>query len=128
MVKLALAQLGVPYAWGGDSRRGFDCSGLVRYVYEHLGISLPHYTVSQFERGVAVARRSLQPGDLVFFDDLTHVGLYIGDGKVVHAPHTGARVSISPLSVWGALYSGARRLLPQYHARAPWALDAGRVP
>lgn len=110
VVSVALHQLGVPYAWGGASRRGFDCSGLVRYVYAHIGISLPHYTYSQFHYGVGVARRHLKPGDLLFFNGLGHVALYIGHGLLVHAPHAGTRVSIARLSSLGD-WAGARRLI-----------------
>jgi cell wall-associated NlpC family hydrolase len=110
VVRVALRQVGVPYVWGGASRRGFDCSGLVRYVYQRFGVSLPHYTFSQFERGTWVPRRALAPGDLVFFHGLDHVGLYVGGGRVVHAPHTGTRVQVSPIS-WIGGYYGARRLI-----------------
>jgi cell wall-associated NlpC family hydrolase len=113
VVKLALHQVGIPYAWGGTSRSGFDCSGLVRWVYSNLGVSLPHYTVTQFHHGFSVRRRALKPGDLVFFNGLRHVGLYIGHGDVVHAPHTGTRVSVAPLSRVGG-FAGARRLIPAY--------------
>jgi len=113
VVKLALHQVGIPYAWGGTSRSGFDCSGLVRWVYSNLGVLLPHYTVSQFQHGSSVHRRALKPGDLVFFNGLRHVGLYIGHGEVVHAPHSGTRVSVAPLSSVGG-FAGARRLIPAY--------------
>jgi len=110
VVRLALHQLGIPYVWGGTSRSGFDCSGLVRYVYQRVGVNLPHYTVSQFHRGTWVPRHALEPGDLVFFHDLGHVGLYVGKGRVVHAPHTGTRVQVSSIS-WIGGYYGARRLI-----------------
>ena len=109
--QIALHYLGVPYVWGGSTPSGFDCSGLVMYVYAQLGISLPHYTVAQYHMGVAVSRSQLQPGDLVFFDGLGHVGIYIGGGQFIHAPHTGDVVKISSLSGWYAsTYVGARRL------------------
>jgi peptidoglycan DL-endopeptidase CwlO len=108
--QIALQYLGVPYAWGGASPAGFDCSGLVMYVYAQLGISLPHYAAAQYGFGTPVPRDELQPGDLVFFDGLNHVGIYIGGGMMVHAPHTGDVVKISPLSEFGAGYVGARRL------------------
>ncbi|MDP9284742.1 MAG: NlpC/P60 family protein [Actinomycetota bacterium] len=106
---IALRYLGVPYHWGGASPAGFDCSGLTMYVYAQLGISLPHYAAAQYTAGTAVPRDQLQPGDLVFFDALDHVGIYIGGGQVVHAPQTGDVVKISSLSDWGAGYVGARR-------------------
>jgi cell wall-associated NlpC family hydrolase len=107
---IAMQYLGVPYVWGGGSPSGFDCSGLVMYVFAQLGISLPHYAAAQFGVGEPVARDQLQPGDLVFFDGLGHVGIYIGGGEMIHAPHTGDVVKISPLSEFGASYVGARRI------------------
>jgi len=107
---IALQYLGVPYAWGGSTPGGFDCSGLVLYVYGQIGISLPHFAAAQYGFGTAVPRDQLQPGDLVFFDGLNHVGIYIGGGEFVHAPQTGDVVKISPLADFGAGYVGARRL------------------
>src|SRR5258708_12001523 len=90
--------LGVPYVWGGESPSGFDCSGFVAYVYAQVGVSLPHYTGAQWNVGVPVSRGDLQPGDLVFFDGLGHVGLYIGGDQFIHSPHTGDVVRISSLN------------------------------
>jgi cell wall-associated NlpC family hydrolase len=112
VVSIALRYLGVPYRWGGASPSGFDCSGFVMYVYGRIGISLPHHAASQYGYGRAVARSVLRPGDLVFFNGLSHVGIYIGDGRFVHAPHTGDVVKIS--SIWDSWYAatwvGGRRL------------------
>ena len=104
--------IGVRYVYGGSSpRSGFDCSGFVRYVYAHFGVSLPHSSYAQFGDGRRVSRRSLRPGDLVFFDGVGHVGLYVGNGRFIHAPHTGTRVQITPLAGWySSRFSGARRL------------------
>jgi cell wall-associated NlpC family hydrolase len=112
VVGIAMRYLGVPYVWGGSSPSGFDCSGFVMYVYAQVGVSLPHYTGAQWAMGVPVAKSDLEPGDLVFFDGLGHVGIYIGGGSFIHAPHTGTVVQISSLnSGWYAdTYDGARRI------------------
>jgi cell wall-associated NlpC family hydrolase len=107
---IAMRYLGVPYVWGGASPSGFDCSGLVMYVFAQLGIPLPHYAAAQYGFGTPVPADQLQPGDLVFFDGLGHVGIYIGGGQMIHAPHTGDVVKISPISEFGSGYVGARRL------------------
>jgi cell wall-associated NlpC family hydrolase len=114
---VALAQqfLGVPYVWGGASPSGFDCSGLVMFVYQQLGVGLPHYSGNQWYAGRRLAADELQPGDIVFFDmgpdGPGHEGLYIGDGKFIEAPHTGAVVRISDLfdPARGLSYVGAVR-------------------
>ena len=110
---IALRYLGIPYQWGGASpATGFDCSGFVMYVFAQIGISLPHFAAAQYGMGVSVSRALLQPGDLVFFDQLDHVGIYIGAGQFVHAPHTGDVVRVGSLSdPWYAThYIGARRI------------------
>ena len=113
VVGVAMQFLGVPYVWGGSSPGGFDCSGFVMYVYSQVGVSLPHNAAAQFGSGVPISRDQLAPGDLVFFDGLGHVGLYIGGGQFVHAPHTGDVVKVSSLSDswYAASYVGARRIL-----------------
>jgi cell wall-associated NlpC family hydrolase len=105
--------VGVRYTWGGVSpSSGFDCSGFTRYVFAHFGVSLPHYTFGQFDRGRAVSRWALRPGDLVFFDGIGHVGLYIGSGRFIHAPHSGSHVSVARLAGgYAASFDGARRLI-----------------
>ena len=80
------------------------------YVFAQLGISLPHYAAAQFGMGSPVAKSDLQPGDLVFFDGLAHVGIYIGGGMMIHAPQTGVVVKIEPISDFGNRYVGARRV------------------
>jgi cell wall-associated NlpC family hydrolase len=116
-VAIAERFLGVPYVWGGaDPLVGFDCSGLVMYVYGRLGVSLTHYTGAQFREGLPLPRAELQPGDLVFFDDdpvrgPQHEGIYIGDDRFIQAPHTGDVVKISSLAEprYGFSYVGAVR-------------------
>ena len=105
--QIALRYLGVPYVWGGASPSGFDCSGFVMYVYAQLGISLPHYTVAQWNATQPIS--SPAPGDLVFFDGLGHVGIYIGGGRFVDAPHSGSVVRIDSMSGFGS-FDGARRV------------------
>jgi cell wall-associated NlpC family hydrolase len=112
VVGVAMQYLGIPYRWGGASpSTGFDCSGFTMYVFARVGVSLPHNAAMQYGYGSAVSRESLQPGDLVFFNGLSHVGIYIGGNQMIHSPHTGDVVKISPLTGWYAdTYVGARRL------------------
>jgi cell wall-associated NlpC family hydrolase len=109
----AMQYLGVPYVWGGASPSGFDCSGLVVYVFAKFGVSLPHYTGDLWNMGVPVSRDQLEAGDLVFFNGLGHMGIYIGGGQFIHAPHTGDVVKISNMSDgwYTSSYDGARRIL-----------------
>ncbi|MBO3751867.1 C40 family peptidase [Streptosporangiaceae bacterium NEAU-GS5] len=94
----ALTQQLKPYVWGGAGPNYYDCSGLIMVAYQHVGISLPHYTGDLWTSGTHVSRDDLRPGDLVFFySDLHHVGMYIGGGYMIHAPHTGDVVRIAPL-------------------------------
>ncbi len=108
---IALQYLGIPYVWGGSSPSGFDCSGLVMYVYAQLGISLPHYTVAQWNATVPISSSEMAPGDLVFFNGLGHVGIYIGGGQFVDAPHTGSVVRIDSLSSFGGFDGAQARAL-----------------
>jgi len=111
VVGIALRYLGVPYRWGGASPSGFDCSGFLMYVFAKVGVYLPHSSYMQFRLGRFVPRSALQPGDAVFFNGASHVGIYIGSGRFVHAPHTGDVVKISSLgdSWYSSTYVGARR-------------------
>ncbi len=116
----ALAHLGVPYRFGGDDPvRGFDCSGLVRFVFrEVFGIELPRRSDEIGRAGSAIERERLQPGDLVFFNTLgrafSHVGIYIGDGRFVHAPARRGQVRVDAIDggYWSARFNGARRFAP----------------
>jgi peptidoglycan DL-endopeptidase CwlO len=111
VVRIALRYLGTPYRWAGASPSGFDCSGFVMYVYGKVGLSLPHSTVQLWQKGRYVRRDHLQPGDVVFFAGLSHVGMYIGHGRFVHSPHTGDHVRIASLREgwYRGTYVGARR-------------------
>jgi peptidoglycan DL-endopeptidase CwlO len=113
VVSIAMSYIGTPYVWGGAAPGGFDCSGLVMYSFAQLGISLPHSSYAQWSYGVPVPYDELQPGDLVFFDGLGHVGLYIGGGEYVDAPYTGAYVRVDSLGDgWSSShYAGARRIV-----------------
>ena len=117
MVEIAKTCLGVPYVWGGESMRGFDCSGLVYYVLKNLGYSPNRTASTQYRMGTYVAKSDLQAGDLVFFagtsaSGISHVGIYVGDGKFIHSPHTGDVVKYSDLSsgYYANHYYGARRI------------------
>ena len=110
-VAIAVSELGTPYRYGGSSPGGFDCSGLVSYVYGKLGVPLPHNAAAQYAYGRPVDRDRLRPGDLVFFHGLGHVGLYVGKGRIIHAPQTGERVEIQSLASRSGSIEGARRLI-----------------
>jgi cell wall-associated NlpC family hydrolase len=103
-VQIALAQVGIPYQWGGESpATGFDCSGLVQYAYARAGITLPRTAQTQYDAGPLLAQGATpHPGDLLFFgvdpERVTHVGLALGDGRMVDAPHTGALVRVEPIA------------------------------
>jgi cell wall-associated NlpC family hydrolase len=112
VVQIAEQYLGYPYVWGAAGPYAFDCSGLVTYVFAQVGISLPHFAAAQWNYGTYVSIDQLQPGDLVFFAALDHVGIYIGNGEYIEAPHPGGVVQITSLSdPWAAAnYYGARRI------------------
>jgi cell wall-associated NlpC family hydrolase len=107
--------MGTPYHWGGENPGGFDCSGLLQYVWSQKGVQIPRVTYDQFKTGTSVAKSQLRPGDAVFFMGSDpknglpgHVGMYIGGGKFIEAPHTGSVVRISTLA-GRSDYVGARR-------------------
>ena len=109
-VELARTQLGVPYAYGGASPTGFDCSGLVSWVYGRLGIRLPHNAAALYGVGRPIPLSAMRPGDLVFFSGLGHVGLYVGRGRMIHAPQSGRRVEVQRLDGRSIPPVGARRV------------------
>ncbi|MGV8942768.1 C40 family peptidase [Thermomonas sp.] len=117
VLQRAFALLGTPYRWGGTSPdNGFDCSGLVGYVFRTIGIDLPRVSRAMADEGTPIAdRNALTEGDLVFFGrrgHVDHVGIYVGDGKFLHAPRTGRDVTVSTLTdgYWGQKYMAARRI------------------
>lgn len=113
--RVALRVVGVPYRWGGESpSSGFDCSGLVRWAYGRVGVELPHNSYALYSEGRRVAETRLEPGDVLFFEGLGHVGLYIGRGRMVHAPQTGREVEVIRLdgTNYGSRLIGARRVAP----------------
>jgi cell wall-associated NlpC family hydrolase len=118
LVMQAMGLIGIRYTFGGRSPdTGFDCSGLVRYVFNHVtGRSLPHTSYDMARMGTRVERSELEPGDLVFFNTRgrrnSHVGIYVGDGRFIHAPSAGGRVHIVSMAdrYWVTRFDGARRL------------------
>ena len=113
VVDIAMQYLGVPYVWGGTTPDGFDCSGLVQYVYAQFGISISRTSKEQFTNGWAVSKDELRAGDLVFFANsqgVHHVGIYIGNGQFIQAPETGDVVKITALSERNDYYC-ARRII-----------------
>jgi murein DD-endopeptidase len=114
VVRMAERQLGAPYRYGGAGPETFDCSGLVHYAYRQLGMSVPRTTAAQLRAARRVGVDALRTGDLVFFrleGKISHVGLYAGDGRFIHAPSSGKHVSIAELSpYWRARLVAAGRL------------------
>lgn len=136
LVSTAMKFLGVKYRYGGDAPgEGFDCSGLVAYAAERsLGLKLPRRARDQAEQGISVDREELRRGDLVFFNTLghrfSHVGIYLGDHKFVHAPRSGANVRVESMDIayWRKRYNGARRLQAKADTRSlPDTLDPTAV-
>ncbi|GIX21622.1 MAG: hypothetical protein KatS3mg121_0405 [Gammaproteobacteria bacterium] len=118
LVDLALAQRGAPYRYGGRDPRGFDCSGLIWWLHRQLDIEVPRDSLAQYRASRPVPLRDLRPGDLVFFRTdgarVSHVGLYLGDGRFLHAPGRGRTVGIDRLDAdyWRRRFAGGGRFLP----------------
>jgi peptidoglycan DL-endopeptidase CwlO len=113
-VRFALDEVGVPYRWGGESpQTGFDCSGLVRWAYGRVGIDLPHNSYALYSTGRRVPESGMTTGDILFFEGLGHVGIYLGRGRMVHAPQTGRNVEVVRLGTtkYGSRLIGARRVV-----------------
>ncbi|MBJ7265231.1 MAG: C40 family peptidase [Burkholderiaceae bacterium] len=123
VVQAGMEAIGTPYVFGGDDPEdGFDCSGLVSFVFKEIaGLNLPRRAIEQRAEGKNVSRAKLQPGDLVFFATtrnrarVSHVGIYIGDGKFVHAPRRGSNVKVSSMgeAYWSKRYKGARAYIEE---------------
>lgn len=119
IVKTASTYMGVPYAWGGNSKSGIDCSGLTRAVYRLNGITLPRVSRDQYTKGKAIKKSQLKKGDLVFFATgknkkrVSHVGIYMGNNKFIHAPRKGTKVRTEKLDnkYWKKVYIGAKTFL-----------------
>jgi len=107
-VNAAMTKIGAPYVWGAAGPSTFDCSGLVVWAFGQAGRSLPHYSYSQMSSGTPVSTSALEPGDLVFFYGGGHVGIYVGGGQFIHAPHTGSYVQVNSLSSHGGLTAAVR--------------------
>lgn len=119
-VDVAAQFLGVPYVWGGTSPSGFDCSGLMQYVYRQLGYSINRVAADQMKNGIAVSYENLAPGDLVGFYSspgggyISHIGMYVGNGMMIHAPHTGDVVryaNIGEGTYYNKRFAGGRRII-----------------
>ena len=118
VIETARDMLGVPYRYGGSTpNHGFDCSGLVQYVYSQAGVQVPRTTGEQYRAALPIKRHSLEPGDVIFFRThgrrfVSHVGIYIGSGKFIHAPSSGRHVSIDSLQddYWRRRYTSGGRM------------------
>lgn len=117
VVFTAMQMVGVPYLWGGSTPAGFDCSGLVQYAYSNAGLRLPRTAAEQLTASAPLSLEDAVAGDLLFFGDrsrTSHVAIYLGEGRFVHAPNGGSSVSLDDLqtSYWRTHFSGAGRIIP----------------
>lgn len=111
---IAKKHIGVKYAWGGFSPKGFDCSGLVGYSFKKAGKTVPRSAADMYKKGKKVSKAKLKKGDMVFFTTYkpgaSHVGIYVGDGKFIHSASNGVRIDSLNSSYWKPRYLGAKRL------------------
>jgi cell wall-associated NlpC family hydrolase len=115
LISYAYNFMGIPYVWGAEGPRSFDCSGFTMYVYKKFGVNLPHYTGAQIGKGISVSRNNLKQGDLIFFNTTgkaSHVGIYVGVGDFIHASSGSNKVTVSNLSqsYYNTRFAGARRI------------------
>jgi cell wall-associated NlpC family hydrolase len=115
LISYAYSFMGIPYVWGGEGPRCFDCSGFTQYVFKKFGVNLPHYTGSQIGEGSSVSRKNLKQGDLIFFradGKVSHVAIYVGNGDFIHASSGSKKVTVSNLSqsYYTTRFAGARRI------------------
>ncbi len=111
---LALEAVGVPYRWGGTApETGFDCSGLVRWAYGRLGVDVPHSSYALWDTGTPIDLDGMRAGDVLVFSGIGHVGMYLGDGRMIHAPYSGTEVQVVDLSStsYGGRLVGVRRVV-----------------
>lgn len=117
VVFTAMQMVGVPYLWGGSTPAGFDCSGLVQYAYSNVGLRVPRTAAAQLAASTPLRLEEAVAGDLLFFSDrnqTSHVAIYLGEGRFVHAPNGGSQVSLDDLSTsyWRTHFTGAGRIVP----------------
>ena len=132
LIATAKKYIGTIYRYGGMGVKGFDCSGYVQFVYREIGISLPRSTPDQFEQGTKIDRADIKPGDLLFYriygGRISHVGIYLGDSRFIHAPSFGRRVSITSmeLAYWKSKFAGAVSYIGQKKNRQAGGHGADR--
>jgi cell wall-associated NlpC family hydrolase len=107
-IEFAKAQLGKPYVWGAAGPDAYDCSGLTMQAWKAGGVTMDHWTGSQYAQSRPISLTEVQPGDLIFYNQMQHVALYLGDGKIIHAPHTGATVQIEDMYYWRTTMAATR--------------------
>jgi cell wall-associated NlpC family hydrolase len=107
-ISAAQSQLGKPYSWGAAGPDAYDCSGLTMYAWRAGGVNLDHYTGSQYGETTHIPLSAIQPGDLIFYNGMQHVALYVGGGRIIHAPHEGGVVEYDSLYYWNTSMVASR--------------------